>query len=529
MVVVPLALLFCSRTYGQRTAVSARSSVVDGSEATPSTNTVGASTAEFDLAAEVRASKTGRLFLPCGTYRLKDALGLANFELQGESENCVTILAIVQGDVTRYLIDGRRLRDASSWSAEGIPANTKLSGFTVDCGGKGWSGLRAYYGPMNQHDIVVRNCYDGFRFDEPYMASFHNLRALNNTHDGFVFANSEAEEMTSLDIQNIWAESNGRYGVNFGASAYTSISNSAAQTSRSDDWHFDGTMNGAVRGDGLIMSGCASESAGGRSFYFRRYRGVVLMYPMTSPPPKARAHIEFDDTQATVIGYFPASLPVDGSYHVDSYGNTTGLRGVVTFIDSSVVVKPDQQDQFTFINTANNLSTAMTQLHGRLTVGPQTTGDPSVISLGDIDSLSTGIYRRPTKGDVDTLGLSGREGITFGVGTGSLGSNPTVGKWTAAGLTIGSGTALSRYARYSKDLSPMTVKPSTCEAQRFSIKGIARGDILVAISKPSEQAGLSVAPGHVVDEGVATINFCNNSGLPVIPTANETYTFVVVQ
>jgi hypothetical protein len=52
---------------------------------------------------------------------------------------------------------------------------------------------------------------------------------------------------------------------------------------------------------------------------------------------------------------------------------------------------------------------------------------------------------------------------------------------------------------------------------------------LIGVSKPAEQPGLSVTPGHTVGENTVTINFCNNTALPITPSASETYEFVLVQ
>jgi hypothetical protein len=111
---------------------------------------------------------------------------------------------------------------------------------------------------------------------------------------------------------------------------------------------------------------------------------------------------------------------------------------------------------------------------------------------------------------------------------GAIGSGtPNTGAFTS--VTVG-GTALSRYARYSKALTPASVAANTCAAEAVSsVTGVTGSDILIGISKPTEQAGLSVTPGHVTGTGALTLNFCNNTAAPIVPTASETYQFVVVQ
>ena len=92
-----------------------------------------------------------------------------------------------------------------------------------------------------------------------------------------------------------------------------------------------------------------------------------------------------------------------------------------------------------------------------------------------------------------------------------------------------SGTTLTRYARYAVTLSPAAVGANTCAAQSFTVTGLAAGDILIAVSKPTEQAGLSALPGHVSAANTATVNFCNHTAGSITPTASESYNFVAVQ
>jgi hypothetical protein len=94
---------------------------------------------------------------------------------------------------------------------------------------------------------------------------------------------------------------------------------------------------------------------------------------------------------------------------------------------------------------------------------------------------------------------------------------------------IGGGTALTVYRRIAVSLSPAAVAANTCAAQSFTVTGLAAGDILIAVNKPTEQAGLSVLPGHVSAANTATLNFCNHTAASITPTAGESYNFVAVQ
>jgi hypothetical protein len=98
-----------------------------------------------------------------------------------------------------------------------------------------------------------------------------------------------------------------------------------------------------------------------------------------------------------------------------------------------------------------------------------------------------------------------------------------------AGLTAGKGTPLSRYARFTAELSPSPVLANNCAAQSFKVDGVLEKDVLIAVNKPSEQPGLSVSSGHVAGNNLVNINFCNNTNSAITPTQKESYNFVVVQ
>lgn len=97
------------------------------------------------------------------------------------------------------------------------------------------------------------------------------------------------------------------------------------------------------------------------------------------------------------------------------------------------------------------------------------------------------------------------------------------------GSTFGSGTLLTRYARFTAVLSPAPVRPHDCVSQVFAVKGLLPEDILIGINKPTEEPGLSITPGHVSGPETVTVNFCNQTGSFITPAARETYNFVVVQ
>ena len=99
------------------------------------------------------------------------------------------------------------------------------------------------------------------------------------------------------------------------------------------------------------------------------------------------------------------------------------------------------------------------------------------------------------------------------------------------GITIGNSTnpALTRYTKFSSSLTPAAVAANTCAEQTFTVTGIQSADIAMnGDPKPTHQAGLSET-WIVTATNTVGINFCNNTGSPITPTAAETYKFVVVQ
>lgn len=98
----------------------------------------------------------------------------------------------------------------------------------------------------------------------------------------------------------------------------------------------------------------------------------------------------------------------------------------------------------------------------------------------------------------------------------------------APGLTLGSGTALTRLAYYTATLSPAEVAINTCAEQTFTVTGITAGDV-VFVNKPTAQAGLGVAGVRASGANEVGINFCNVTGGAITPTASQAYVFGVLR
>lgn len=76
--------------------------------------------------------------------------------------------------------------------------------------------------------------------------------------------------------------------------------------------------------------------------------------------------------------------------------------------------------------------------------------------------------------------------------------------------------------------SPASVAANTTAAQNVTIPGLVLGqDFILDVTKPTEQAGLGIVQLRVSANNTATVVFSNNTAAPIVPTAAQTYTFLV--
>lgn len=78
-------------------------------------------------------------------------------------------------------------------------------------------------------------------------------------------------------------------------------------------------------------------------------------------------------------------------------------------------------------------------------------------------------------------------------------------------------------------LTPSAVSANTTAQQTFTVTGVKVGDVVVAVEKPSHQAGLGIVGWRVTAADTVSITFSNNTGAGITPTAGETYDFVVAR
>lgn len=76
-------------------------------------------------------------------------------------------------------------------------------------------------------------------------------------------------------------------------------------------------------------------------------------------------------------------------------------------------------------------------------------------------------------------------------------------------------------------LSPAAVAANTTAEQTFTVTGLAVGDVVGSINKPTAQAGLSIAGVRVSAANTLAITFGNATAGSITPTASEVYVFKI--
>ena len=72
-------------------------------------------------------------------------------------------------------------------------------------------------------------------------------------------------------------------------------------------------------------------------------------------------------------------------------------------------------------------------------------------------------------------------------------------------------------------LSPASVANATSAEQTFTVQGLQVGDV-VAVTKPTTQAGLGIVNSRVSAANTLAIAFANTTAATITPTASEVYT-----
>lgn len=88
---------------------------------------------------------------------------------------------------------------------------------------------------------------------------------------------------------------------------------------------------------------------------------------------------------------------------------------------------------------------------------------------------------------------------------------------------FGIGTGAAAVVTYQSTLSPSAVAANTTAEQTFTVTGLAASS-LVAVNKPTSQAGLGISGVRVSAANTLAISFCNDTSGSITPTASEVYT-----
>lgn len=76
-------------------------------------------------------------------------------------------------------------------------------------------------------------------------------------------------------------------------------------------------------------------------------------------------------------------------------------------------------------------------------------------------------------------------------------------------------------------LSPAAVAANTSAEQTFTVTGLAVGDVVGTINKPTAQAGIGVVGCRVSAANTLAITFANFTAGSITPTASEVYVFKI--
>ena len=87
-----------------------------------------------------------------------------------------------------------------------------------------------------------------------------------------------------------------------------------------------------------------------------------------------------------------------------------------------------------------------------------------------------------------------------------------------------SGTWIERVKRYSANVgTPAAVVANTTGAHSITVTGVATGDAVIGISKPTYQAGLGIVGWSITGADTVEVVFMNTTGSNITPTASEVY------
>lgn len=84
-----------------------------------------------------------------------------------------------------------------------------------------------------------------------------------------------------------------------------------------------------------------------------------------------------------------------------------------------------------------------------------------------------------------------------------------------------------RMRTHSEALTPASVAANTTAEQTFTVNGLVISDI-ITVNKPSLDVGIGIVNARVPAANILAITYANNTGSPIVPTA-ETYNILAVR
>lgn len=89
------------------------------------------------------------------------------------------------------------------------------------------------------------------------------------------------------------------------------------------------------------------------------------------------------------------------------------------------------------------------------------------------------------------------------------------------------GYSLTNLVRHAATLTPAAVAADETAEQTFAVGGVLSTDMVLAINKPTAQAGLGIVGGRVIAAGTIGVTFANVTAAAITPTAGEVYEIAV--
>lgn len=78
-------------------------------------------------------------------------------------------------------------------------------------------------------------------------------------------------------------------------------------------------------------------------------------------------------------------------------------------------------------------------------------------------------------------------------------------------------------------ISPAQAAAATATKQDFTLTGAKVGDVVLGVTKPTDQTGLAIANCAILADDTISIKFVNPTAGALTPTASQVYTFVILR